>query len=147
MKTFLLALAIALSPPAFGKCLYLPKHSFVLKLERCSKVTVESGGLRTKQGYFLDMEAESIVGALVTGTVERSRYDWEGNSVPESFEEWKDGAYKTVFVLGEAESICRATQGNGLAMRALRPCCDISPQPGHCFLPATIPLVELGDAE
>ncbi len=147
MKTLFLAMLIALSPQAFGKCLYSPNHFFALLLERCSKVTVESGGLRTADGYVVDMEGESIVGALVSGEVETSAYDWEGHVVPGEFEEWRKGEFKTVFVLGEAESICRVKQGGRLTMRALRPCCDTSPQPGHCFLPSTIPLVEVDNAE
>lgn len=125
-----------------GKCLYLPRHTFQLSVSQCNLVTFDAGALSHKYGGYIDMQGDSVSGALLSGKVTKNQYNWEGNTIHEYFKEWQNSSFKSVFVIGDVSSICKKEVGFSIELQTLHRCCDTYPQPGFCFVPPSIPIVE-----
>ncbi|MCU7875139.1 MAG: hypothetical protein KZQ91_20580 [Candidatus Thiodiazotropha sp. (ex Lucinoma borealis)] len=139
---FTICLILLLLPLAtYGKCLYLPSHTFDLAVAQCNQVKIGPGALRSKDGSFLDMQGDTLNGAIISGIVTNVKYDWEGNPIRSSFAEWANGSFQSVFIPGENMSLCKGQQNFMLSLRTTWPCCDTYPQPAFCFVPQTIPIV------
>ena len=58
------------------------------------------------------MQDESIPGTILTGYATNNEYTWEGNKKWErnrrikNFKGWEANSYKSVFIYGDAETIC-----------------------------------------
>lgn len=141
MRTTICIFLILIPTVSFGKCLDAPNHTFVISIYQCNSAKFDPGTLRTQTGDYIDMQGESVSGALLSGYVSGNEYHWEGNSNPMDFRGWENDSYQTVFILSDAESICDKEMSFKMKLRTVKRCCDVSPRAGYCFVPWTIPIV------
>jgi hypothetical protein len=144
-RLFMLIAGLHFVQTTSAMCVATTRNLIHLEVTSCQRVEIHASASKPP-AHPAHKRGSSITGTLITGRVVESKLVWDGDARSAEYmvesKTMKAWESTTLFLRGNASSICPELVGTAATFVTNPLCCDVIPADGLCLVPGTIPIVQ-----